>query len=89
MTGVVVIDGAGSPVGMFTQREALEVRRHLTEMPVDLAMSARFITVAPHTALHYAAAQARSTRARHVLIVVDRSLTGIVAGLDFARAAAG
>lgn len=88
VTGLVVVSGADArPVGMFTQREALESHAHADDVPVDVVMSARFITVHRHTALHHAAAQAAATRARHVLVVEGKQLVGIVSGLDFAKAA--
>ena len=86
--GLVVVIGPNSrPVGMFTQREALEASAHLDDVPVDVLMSSRFISVHPTTALHHAAAQAAATRARHVLVMDGEHLVGIVSGLDFARAA--
>ncbi len=89
VTGLVVVTGAEErPVGMFTQREALESTAHADHLPVDVMMSARFITVHETTALHHAAAQAAATRARHVLVMEGKHLVGIVSGLDFAKAAA-
>jgi CBS domain-containing protein len=88
VTGLVVVTGERErPVGLFTQREALEASAHADDLPVDVLMSARFIQVHPHTALHYAAAQAAATRARHLLVMEGDALVGIVAGLDFAKAA--
>lgn len=89
VTGLVVVSGPDErPVGMFTQREALEVNAHADDVPVDVVMSARFIPVHRSTTLHHAAAQAAATRARHVLVMEGKHLVGIVSGLDFARAAA-
>lgn len=89
VTGLVVVAGKDErPVGMFTQREALESNAHVDDVPVDVVMSARIISVRPGTAVHHAAAQAAATRARHVLVVDGSRLAGIVSGLDFARAAA-
>ena len=89
VTGLVVVLGPDEvPVGVFTQREALESSAHAGDAPVEGVMSARFITVNPRTALHHAAAQAAATRARHLLVMENNRLLGIVAGLDFARAAA-
>jgi CBS domain-containing protein len=87
--GLVVVAGSSErPVGMFTQREALESSAHADGVPVDVVMNARFITVHRHTSLHHAAAQAAATRARHLLVMDHQHLVGIVSGLDFARAAA-
>ncbi len=89
VTGLVVVTGPEErPVGMFTQREALESTAHADHLPVDVMMSSRFITVHEITALHHAAAQAAATRARHVLVMEGKHLVGIVSGLDFAKAAA-
>lgn len=88
VTGLVVVVGAEErPVGMFTQREALESNAHVDDVPVDVVMSSRIISVHPGTAVHHAAAQAAATRARHVLVMDGQRLAGIVSGLDFARAA--
>ena len=89
VTGLVVVDAAGWPVGLFTQHEALESKGYFSADPVERVMSSRLITVRESVALHHAAAQAVATRARHVLILDDRhKLSGILSGLDFAQAAA-
>ncbi|MFO0566210.1 MAG: CBS domain-containing protein [Polyangiaceae bacterium] len=87
VTGLVVVTAEGTPIGLFTQREALEATGHADDVPVDVVMSARFIGVQPNSSVHHAAAQAAATRARHILVMDGRQLKGIVAGLDFARAA--
>ncbi|HMR08284.1 MAG TPA: CBS domain-containing protein, partial [Polyangiaceae bacterium] len=87
-SAIVVVDQRGWPVGLLTQREALEARGYFSADTVDLVMSPRFITVREGAALHYVAAQAVATRARHAVVVDDRQVLGVVSGLDFAGAAA-
>lgn len=87
-SAIVVVDQRGWPVGLLTQREALEARGYFSADTVDLLMSPRFITVREGAALHYVAAQAVATRARHAVVVDDRQVLGVVSGLDFAGAAA-
>jgi predicted transcriptional regulator len=89
VSGLVVIDESGSPVGVFSQKEALESRGFFSLHRVERVMSRRMITVAATTAIHHAAAQAFATSAQHAVILGhDRKVVGIASGLDFASAAA-
>lgn len=87
--GVVVIDPEAWPIGLFTQREALEARGLEPETPVEHAMSYGMLCLHTSTPLYRAAAQAAHTRARRVLCVEDAKVVGVVTGLDFARLARG
>jgi CBS domain-containing protein len=87
-SGLVVVDAAGWPVGMFTQREALLARRLDTDATVDAAMSDSMLFMSPDTPVWRAAARAAETLARRVLVVEKARVAGVVAPLDFARVAA-
>jgi CBS domain-containing protein len=87
VSGLVVVEDRW-PVGIFTQNEALEARDVRRATPVGDVMSPRLLTLSPNTKLHRAAAQAASTRVRRVVIQEGEKLTGILTGLDFARAVA-
>lgn len=89
VSGLVVTDEFGSPVGVFTQKQALECRGFFSLHRVERVMSRRMITVAATTAIHHAAAQAFATSAQHAVILGhDGKVVGIASGLDFASAAA-
>ena len=88
ISGLVVVDG-GWPVGVFSQREALEARDHPRDMRVDYAMSPAMLALDVDTPLHRAAAQAAELRVRRIIAVSHRSIEGILTGIDLARAAIG
>jgi CBS domain-containing protein len=88
VTGLVVVEGSW-PVGVFTEVEALEARDHPRQTPVGELMSPRLLVLGPDTRMHRAAAQARATRVRRVVVQEEGRLVGILSGLDFARAASG
>jgi predicted transcriptional regulator len=83
--GLVVVDD-GWPVGVFTQREALEARHRARKTPVDEAMNPAMLSLEADTPLHRAAAQAEALRVRRVIVVSNRQIEGILTGVDFARA---
>ncbi len=87
--GVVVLDPEGWPIGVFTQREALLARAFPAEATVEETMSHGMLCLHETTPLYRAAAQAAQTRARRVLVTRDRTVVGVVTGLDFARMAHG
>lgn len=86
VSGLVVVDD-GWPVGVFSQREAIESGDLPPETQVDDAMSSAMLVLDAGTPLHRAAAQAASLRVRRVIAVDRRDVKGILTGLDFARAA--
>ncbi|MCU1276650.1 MAG: hypothetical protein JWM53_196 [bacterium] len=88
VNGLVVLEGA-LPVGLFTQREALESRTLPPSTHVEEVMTQAMVALPAETPLHRAAGFTISTRARRVLAIDHHHLKGIVSGLDFARAAAG
>lgn len=85
VTGLVVVEG-GLPVGLFTQREALESHGLPTSTPVEDAMTQAMLALPQSTPLFRAAGFTLATRARRVLVVDHHHARGIVTGLDFARA---
>ena len=88
VSGLVVVDD-GWPVGLFTQREALESRDLARDTKVEDAMSSAMLALDVDTPLHRAAAQAAELRVRRIIAVKQRSIEGILTGLDLARAAMG
>lgn len=89
VSGLVVVDPGGWPVGMFTQTEALLAHGVLSDSPVEDVMSPAMVCLHARTPLHRAAAAAHAAQARRVLVVQGRRLRGVLTGLDFARAVAG
>jgi CBS domain-containing protein len=77
------------PVGIYTQREALEAAALDRHRPVEEAMSCAMLCLPPRTPIHRAATLALETRARRLLAVSNRALRGIASGLDIARLIAG
>jgi predicted transcriptional regulator len=87
VTGLVVVEDDW-PVGLFTQREALEAHDRERHTAVEEVMSASLLALDVDTQLHRAAAQAAATKVRRVVAVRGRRMEGILTGIDFARAAA-
>jgi len=86
ISGLVVVDDEW-PVGVYSQREALESRDRPRDTRVDEAMSSAMLALDVDTPLHRAAAQASQLRVRRIIAVKHRSVEGILTGLDLARAA--
>lgn len=86
ISGLIVVDD-GWPVGLFTQREALESRDESGDTRVEHVMNPAMLALDVGTPLHRAAAQAAALRVRRVIAVKHRSIEGILTGIDFARAA--
>ena len=87
--GVVVTD-EDSPVGVFTEVEALRARAlpaSFLIMPVEESMSYAMLCLDDSTPLYRVAGYVQATKARRVLAVKNRRLTGIATGFDLARAA--
>lgn len=84
--GLVVVD-VESPIGVFTQREALAARRlpsALRQRPVEEVMSYETICLDVTTPIFRAAAHAAQMNVRRLLVVERRRLVGIVSCLDLA-----
>jgi CBS domain-containing protein len=88
ISGLVVVDG-GWPVGVFSQREALEARDLPRDTRVEDAMSSAMLALDVDTPLHRAAAQAAELRVRRIIAVRHRTIEGILTGIDLARSAMG
>jgi len=88
ISGLVVVDG-GWPVGLFSQREALQARDRPRDTRVDDAMSSAMLALEVDTPLHRAAAQAAELRVRRIIAVDHRKIEGILTGIDLARSAIG
>lgn len=89
VTGLVILDEHGHPIGTFTQHEALASRHRAPDTAVERVMSYALLIQHGKTPLHRAAAHAYEARARRVLVVEDGKLEGVLTGLDFARILAG
>jgi len=89
VSGIVVVDEEHWPVGMFSQFEALLSRDRPATTPLQDTMSYAMLCLHAATPLYRAAAHAHATRARRVLVIEDRRVTGVLTGLDFARAVMG
>ncbi|HET6418268.1 MAG TPA: CBS domain-containing protein [Polyangiales bacterium] len=83
--GLVVVEGK-FPVGVFDQASALESRRLPPNTAVEHAMNVRILILPEGMALGRAAEQALGMNVRRILIENDHGITGIIGGLDFARA---
>ncbi len=89
LRGLVVTD-EDFPVGVFTEVEALRVRAlpaSFLVIPVEEVMSYAMLCLDESTPLYRVAGYVQATKARRVLAVKDRRLTGIATGFDLARAA--
>jgi CBS domain-containing protein len=89
VTGLVILDEHGHPIGTFTQHEALASRHRAPDTAVERVMSYALVIQHGKTPLHRAAAHAYEARARRVLVVDHGELQGVLTGLDFARILAG
>ncbi|MBW2588137.1 MAG: hypothetical protein JRD92_14500, partial [Deltaproteobacteria bacterium] len=74
------------PIGIFDQACALDSRRLPPSTAVENAMNVRILILPAGMGLGRAAEQALGMNVRRILIEDDRGVTGIVGGLDFARA---
>jgi predicted transcriptional regulator len=83
VTGLVVVED-GWPVGLYTQREALEAKDEARETPVEAVMSAAMLALDVGTPIFRAAEQAAVVRVRRVVAVKGQRMEGILTGLDFA-----
>jgi CBS domain-containing protein len=83
--GLVVVE-EDFPIGIFDQACALDSRRLPPNTAVENAMNVRILILPAGMGLGRAAEQALGMNVRRILIEDDRGVTGIVGGLDFARA---
>jgi len=73
VSGLAVLE-RGTPVGTFTQEDALAARLHRREDPVAQVMGYWFVVLPVSTAVHQAAARAVALKVRHILVTDDGSL---------------
>jgi CBS domain-containing protein len=83
--GLVVVE-EHFPVGIFDQACALDSRRLPPGTAIENAMNVRILILPAGMSIGRAAEQALGMNVRRILIEDDRGVTGIVGGLDFARA---
>jgi CBS domain-containing protein len=86
VSGLVVVEN-GWPIGVFTPRDALVGRHHAAETAVERTVDYSVVHLPPSTPVYRAAAQAITTQVRHILVVEEGRLTGILSGIDLAGAA--
>jgi len=86
VSGLVVTE-AGWPVGIFTQKEALDAGTLPRDTPLERVMNPAVACVPPTLSLFRAAEKACVMQVRRVVVVADGEIEGVVTGLDFARAA--
>jgi CBS domain-containing protein len=86
VSGLTVVDADGWPVGYYSQTEALAAREALASTLVDEAMSCALVCLHEGAQLFRAAALARGSQARRVLVIRDKRAVGVLTPLDFARA---
>ena len=83
-SGVLVVE-EGWPVGVFTQADALAARDAPPDDRVDYWMDTRVIMLPMAFPICRAAEQATATRAKRLLVVDGKGVSGVVTGIDFAR----
>lgn len=86
VTGLLVVDESEWPVGVFSQREALEAGDAPRSAKVESAMNAAVLTLPDRTEIHNVARQARTMNARRIAVMNRHELVGIMTGVDFAKA---
>jgi CBS domain-containing protein len=84
--GCVLVTEGGAPVGIFTERDVLrrivaEQRDPVTTVLRDV-MTADVITCSPETSLDQCAAVMTARRIRHLPVVDDGGLCGVVSSRD-------
>jgi len=85
--GVVVME-LNAPIGLFTEREALEARGVPPGAPTEEVMTQALLCLPGTTPLFRAAGFAMATSARRILVTDHHHAKGVVTGIDFARAVA-
>jgi CBS domain-containing protein len=83
--GLVVLDGEW-PVGIITKESLLVARDWPAHTPVEEWMSLRILCLPVGMPAYRAAAHALAMSVRYVLAMNDDGLTGVLTGIDFARA---
>jgi CBS domain-containing protein len=82
---LVVVDGAGGPVGMFTTTDLAEIvanRRALGDATVGDHMSTNLRTVGPETTVQEAAAKLIEHGIHHLLVSDGDGVVGMLSTMD-------
>lgn len=82
---VVIADGAGQPLGIFTERDVLDriaLAGIAQDAPIERAMTPRPFSLPGHAALFEAAQAMARFRFRHVLVMEEGRLLGVVSERD-------
>ncbi len=87
MHGLVVVED-GWPVGVVGDSEVLLARRWPPHVPVRDWMQPRVLCLPAGMPLFRAASHALHNDVRHVIVMDDRGMKGIITGIDFARSLA-
>lgn len=87
--GAIVVQDGGQPTGIFTERDYLRKialqGRSSSDTPVSEVMSSPLITAAPADSTEAAMATMTERRCRHLVVMEDGSMTGIVSLGDLVK----
>src|SRR5579875_2419870 len=84
-TGSLLVMDGEALVGIITERDVMKAvarGQDLAETPVSAVMTTSLLTVTPDTSLHEAARHMADRWIRHLPVVVDGQLQGIVSQRD-------
>ena len=84
--GGVVVTELETPVGLFTEIEALAAKDRPPSTPTEEVMSQAMLCLPGRTPLYRAAGFSIANRARRILVTHEHHARGVVSGVDFARA---
>ncbi|MEO8134273.1 MAG: DUF294 nucleotidyltransferase-like domain-containing protein [Betaproteobacteria bacterium] len=80
---VIVVDGSGKAAGIFTTSDLIAVAdRELDAMPVSAAMTRAPVTLPAHALAYEAALTMVSNRVRHIVVMDEDRLLGVVSERD-------
>jgi CBS domain-containing protein len=83
---VVVVDGGGAPIGMFSERDVLQrvVARGIdpTAVRVREVMTTPLVVISPELTVHEAMAAITETRCRHLPVMDGITLVGLISSGD-------
>lgn len=87
---LLVVDDDHRPIGMFTERDVLtrlvEKRADPAQVRIEQLMSSPLVTVGPETTAREALAMMHERRCRHLPVMHDGDLLGMVSIGDLTRA---
>jgi CBS domain-containing protein len=88
ISGLVVMDETGAPIGAFGKAQALLARHVSPDAIVEDVMTYALTATRTSSPVYRVAGLLGSLRARRVVLLEEGKLAGIVTGLDLARAVA-